>query len=1050
MHTNQAVLENKNFTVYKSSAGSGKTYTLVREYIALALKYKRADELKHILAITFTNKAAAEMKERIVSTLYAFSSGEPKGAAAFMFEDLATTHKVSKQELQLRAQAALDFILHHYSDFAVSTIDKFNHKIIRSFAFDLKLPVNFELATDTEEVLQKAVDELLAQSGKKASLTNVLITFIEDLLEDEKSWNIGKELMLFGNQLFNEDIAYKLDALKNLELEGFLSINKVLNTFMHSFREKVKANGNKAINLLAQHGIDHRNLAGGATAGIGKYFTYLQQFRDDKLRPSATVLKNFESGKLTAGKVSGNDKIKIEHITSALGEIFYENEHLLDAEFEQYKTYKLIKANLFSVAVLNELEKIVIELKQKNNILFISEFNKLISDAIANEPAPYIYEKLGERYRHFLIDEFQDTSVMQWRNILPLVHNSLSQGFFNMLVGDAKQSIYRWRNGEVEQFVQLPKIFSKDEITAQLREQEQSLQLNHHPEVLEINFRSKENIINFNNSFFDFLSNATPYDFTSVYSGASQKVAPNKDGGSVNICLYDGENNARNEWMLNRVLDAVNLCLEKGYQKKDIAIITRSNNDGALIASHLMEQQIDVVSKESLLLNSSAEVRAIIELLRFIDNQANEISIASIRYFLIQHHNFIQTEFSKNNSAAGLLTFFKENEIEFNPDYLTGLPLFELCTELCIMFSLNVNPNAYLKFFLDQIFTFGEHNSSISALIEWWNAKQHKFSIVVPDGVNAVNVLTIHKSKGLQFPIVILPYADLNILSRGIKHWTTLNEEAFPELKYGLFNHGALMNESEYKPMYEEESRKIMLDQLNMMYVAFTRPEEHLFILSGGRRNSMHPYLAQFVAQQNFETQVIHGVQYLSTGVLNAVEKAQPAIDTNEKTTWLPENSAWKKMLKTSGYVVADEARNEFMQYGTVVHLLMAEINNPDETDQLIEKYAVLIERHNLDKEALKNNLLNVFKLASLATYYDGSYLLKKEASILNDQGNLLRPDLIAIKDNTATIIDYKTGEPRSYYSEQLSGYSTLLSQMGYEISARLIVYVDSLQVEQV
>ena len=1050
MLSNYTILENKNFTVYKSSAGSGKTYTLVREYIALALKYKQPDDLKHILAITFTNKAAAEMKERIVSTLHAFSTGEPKGAAAFMFEDLAKTNQVSNLELQERAQAALDFILHHYSDFAVSTIDKFNHKIIRSFAFDLRLPVNFELETDTQDVLQKAVDELLSQSGKNETLTKVLLAYIEDLLQDEKSWNIGKELMLFGNQLFNEDIASKIDALKSLDLEGFLQINKLINAFLNSFKEKVTTIGKEAIDLLVANNVDHSHLAGGASAGIGKYFTYLDQFRDDKLVPSATVRKNFESEKLTAVKVSGNEKRVIEEITGELVNFFNRIEKVLDAEFEKYKTYRLIKANLFSVAVLNEMEKIVVELKQKNNILFISEFNKIISDAIANEPAPYIYERLGERYRHFLIDEFQDTSVMQWRNILPLVHNALSQGFFNMIVGDAKQSIYRWRNGEVEQFVQLPEIFSMNEKSDLLLEQEQSLMLNYKPKVLETNFRSKSNIINFNNTFFEYLSVATAHDFSTVYHQTAQHVAANKAGGSVNICEFTGKGFERPAWMLERVIDAVKLCLMKGYQKKDIAIITRNNKDGALIAAHLMEQEIDVISKESLLLSSSAEVRVIIELLRFIDNPGNEICIAAIRYFLIHHLDFKGSDFSKRNTSASLLAFFKENEIDFRVDYLQCLPLFELCIELNIMFGLNKRANAYLKFFLDQVFGYGQHHSHVSDLLTWWETKQHKFSIVVPDGVDAVNVLTIHKSKGLQFPIVIIPYADLTINSRGIKHWAPMSEPAFPELKYALLNHGAVMSTSAFAPIHAEEGRKATLDQLNMMYVAFTRPEEHLFIISGNRRDSMHKYIAQFVEKQKYEAQVINGVPYMCLGMLNDALQSQATKKTNQAEAWEPENISWKAMLKNTAYVSKDASRQEQLKYGNMIHLLLAEINHPNQIDLLIAKYGKLISDEKLSPTLLKSKLENVFNLLPLQVYFDGSYLLKKEASILSDQGNLSRPDLIAIKDKTATIIDYKTGEPRSTYAAQLQGYSNLLTQMGYEVKERLLVYIDDENVESV
>lgn len=1044
MLANHLVLEQKKFTVYKSSAGSGKTYTLVREYLSLALKFKRSDELKHILAITFTNKAAAEMKERIVSTLHAFSTGKPKGAAAIMFTDLVNTNKIADRELQQRSKAALDFILHHYSDFAVSTIDKFNHKIIRSFAFDLRLPVNFDLETDIEEVLQQAVDGLLAQSGKNESLTKVLLAYIEDLLQDEKSWNIGMELMDFGKQLFDESIAKKINALKALDLESFLTINKTLNTFIFSFRERLVDIGNRALDLLNKNNVDHSNLAGGASSGIGKYFTYLQQFRDDKLEASNSVRNNFQNQKLYATKVKGNERLVIESITTELTSLFQEAENMLEEQFNRYKVYKLIKSNLFSVAVLNELEKLILELKQKNNILFISEFNKIISEAIANEPAPYIYERLGERYRHFLIDEFQDTSVMQWRNLLPLIHNALSQGFFNMIVGDTKQSIYRWRNGEVEQLARLPYLFSEETLTTTMQEQEATLVANHNDQVLRTNFRSKANIVHFNNDFFEFLSDATSHDFSSIYGNSAQETAPNKEGGSVNIGVFEGEGDERLDWMLNRVLENVQCCLENGYQKKDIAIITRGNADGAQIAAFLMDQGIDVISKESLLLSTSAEVRFIVELIKFIENASNEICIASIKYYLIHHLNFKVAPLLQKNSYSTLLAIFNDNGIEFSTEYFKSLPLFELCNELTILFGLHQTSNAYIKFFLDQIFAYGLNHVSISELLKWWEQKGHKFSIIVPDGVNAVNVMTIHKSKGLQYPVVILPYADLSINTRGIKHWVTLNETAFPTLKYALINHGELMSQSNFADLHAEEGRKIMLDQLNMMYVAFTRAEEHLFILSGKRRNSMHQYIEQFVKNNSFNTKEIKGVTYFSVGAIHELQVQKESPETKADSSLVAENISWKSLLQTSGLVYTTARENTKLKYGNLIHKMLSEINHSIDLEPVIKKYSFEIEREKLDINIIKNKLLQVVQHEELKHYFDGTYLIKKESSILNTKGKILRPDFVAIKVEKAAIIDYKTGEPRVEYAAQLKEYADLITQMGYKVEARVVVYVDN------
>jgi ATP-dependent exoDNAse (exonuclease V) beta subunit len=657
---------------------------------------------------------------------------------------------------------------------------------------------------------------------------------------------------------------------------------------------------------------------------------------------------------------------------------------------------------------------------------------------------------LGERYKHFLIDEFQDTSVMQWRNLLPLIHNSLSQGFFNMIVGDTKQSIYRWRNGEVEQFAALPAIYATEEKSDMLLEQEQSLISNYHPQNLITNFRSKEKIIQFNNHFFDFLSKATNHDFSRIYSDAAQLVAKNKEGGSVNIAMFAGEKHDMNDWMLNAVYNNVNRCLEHGYQKKDIAIITRSNYDGAAIAAHLMDFGIDVISKDSLLIGSSAEVRAIIEILRFMDNTANEISIAALRYFFVHHYQFTVAAGQEDNHAASLLNFFKANGIEFYLDYFRSLPLFELCTELAVLFGLNKTPNVYLKFFLDHIFAFGQHHSSPADLLHWWENKGQGLSIIVPDGVDAINIMTIHKSKGLQFPVVILPYADLFIKRTGIKHWCNIDEPEFPELKYALMNHSAGMEATPYAPIYNRESEKIILDQLNMLYVAFTRPEEHLFILSGSRQNGMHTYIEKYVTQHTMQVKEWNGVTYHCTGDMGMLPHQQEKAHETHVHEHNCENTAWRSLLKTSGYQVNNKEQDAQLMYGNLMHILLSEITHPNEVDIIIAKHEKTIQQHQLKSADISHKLKGVFGLEALRNYFDGSYIIKKETSVLNSNGTLLRPDMVAIKDNTAVIIDYKTGEPRIEYTEQLSSYAAVISQMGYAIEKRMIVYVDKPEIAYV
>jgi ATP-dependent exoDNAse (exonuclease V) beta subunit len=737
--------EAKNFTVYKSSAGSGKTYTLVKEYLSIALQCEKPSQLRHILAITFTNKAAAEMKDRIISTLYEFASGN-LGKSQTMFDKIAAEYGIEKNVLVQRSQQSLSYILHHYSDFAVSTIDKFNHKIIRAFAFDLKLPVNFEIEIDTEKVLNAAVDLLLEQAGQNEQLTQLLVNFLDERLDEEKGWNIHKELVKFGSQLFNDNNNEKIDALKSISLNQFYELNKEFTKHIQVFKQTVVNYGAELLQIVSLTGVDIEYFAGGKN-GIVKYMQYLQQFEIAKLEPTPTVQKYFSGDKLYAGKASASDQSSINHVAPQLVNLYNKATSYIEKNKDNFKLYYLVKANLYSLALLNELEKQVIDIKQNEGIILISEFNKIISNAIANEPAPYIYERLGERYHQFLIDEFQDTSVLQWHNMLPLVDNALSQGYFCMIVGDGKQSIYRWRNGEVEQFAQLPKIFSKAEKTKLLLQREGTLERNYDEKFLENNFRSKKEIVEFNNHFFEYLTALKELpDCSSIYNKHVQQFDAKNMGGSVNMQFFEGASDERSDWMLTNILEKILLFKSQHYELNDIAILTRGNNEAAVITEFLLANDVEIISKESLLLSSSAEVQFMVAVLKFLLHHQDEISICAMILYL-QQYKHLNAGVVDGYSQKHLIDFFKANNINFSVETLILLPLYEMVEKIAMIFKLNEKKSPYLLFFKEQVFQFSLKDNNLSNFIDWWQEKENKLSITLPDGMKGINMLTIHKSK---------------------------------------------------------------------------------------------------------------------------------------------------------------------------------------------------------------------------------------------------------------------------------------------------------------
>nr|NQU94195.1 UvrD-helicase domain-containing protein [Bacteroidota bacterium] len=441
-----------SFTVYKSSAGSGKTFTLVKEYLKITLN--QPNKFRNILAITFTNKAANEMKERIITNLKDISSATPdqnSPAIKFLLPELVKETGLSPETITLRANKVLELILHNYADFSICTIDSFVHRIIRTFAHDLNLPINFEVELDTNILIEQTIDFLISEAGKNEKLTKALIKFTETKAEDEKSWHIEKDLKDFAETLMKEDGQIYLEKLRQLNLQDFFNIIKKVNEFIKSTEQTLVKQAQNATSIIKGTNLPNTAFYRGRN-GIAKYFEYIADYRFDKLSPNSFVETTINENKWHGSKTDKDDKIIIDGIKDNLIEIYNNIQDILAENYDEYNLFLMLKRKLYPMAVLSEIEKVLVKIKSENNIVHISEFNKRIADIVLNEPVPFIYERLGERYNHFLLDEFQDTSVLQWQNLLPLLDNSLAEGNFNMIVGDGKQAIYRWRSGEVEQF----------------------------------------------------------------------------------------------------------------------------------------------------------------------------------------------------------------------------------------------------------------------------------------------------------------------------------------------------------------------------------------------------------------------------------------------------------------------------------------------------------------------------------------------------------------------------------------------------------------------
>ncbi len=999
------------------------------------------------------------MKERIVKALkelaeddYTNISSGTKTLLGILKEHqkLNSEKQLDDTIIRLRAKNILTAILHNYSDFAIGTIDAFVHKVVRTFAFDLKIPMSFDIEMDDEKLLTQAIDLLIAQIGNDERLTKALIEFTESKTDDEKSWHIEQDLMMFAKNLLNEEGAIYIDKLKDLSVDDFFQIRETLFKEIKSFETKVIAEAAKGIALIKKYGLTAKQFYQG-DKGIAGYFEKLAEGRFDKINPNSYVQSTAGEDKWSAGKITGDEKAAIESIKGQLLDIFNDIQVIKDEDYSEYMLFTLINKNMYSLAVLNEIEKLLTLYKTENNVVHISEFNKMIAKIVLNEPIPFIYERLGEKYNNYLIDEFQDTSVLQFQNLLPLIDNSLAHGFFTMLVGDGKQAIYRWRGGEVEQFAKLPEVYAHNENPLVL-EREDALKRNYNPQVLNKNFRSKREIIEFNNALFRTLSGKLTAKYKGIYDDLEQEFRPENSGGYVQVEFIE----EKEEWFdqnLTRTYELVMHLLSANYQLKDIAILVRKNTDGSEIANHLTKNNIPVISSDSLLLSNSAEVGFLNAILKFLSNSSDEIVHAEIlEYFVaarfVPEKNIDEMIRIKNKS--NLSAFIRTIAPEFNVTELSKMALYELAEELIRMFKLNARPNAYIQFYLDEVLNYSiKKNNNLEDFIEYWEEKKTKASLVIPRGMDAVSIMTIHRSKGLEFPVVILPFSNARVSNGKNNLWIDLDNEKIPNMPSALVPTNEGLKETEYGDLYEDEKSKSLLDSMNVLYVGLTRAEERMYIIAD--KPSKNPAnmgkvsdMLAFYYQSTGEWSETRTVYSFGTETNHIQHKHSAQLSNFELSTF--NSNKWRegiKMRKAAAGIWNTNMAETKKDYGVMVHTALARIKTLTDIEKAVN--GMLAEGLVNTEEGLHlhETLKKIIALPKLVPFFQNDLIIKNEMEVIDMNGEMFRPDRVVITNKSAVIIDYKTGAESPKHKKQIIQYGDLLSQMGYTVTEKLLVYIE-------
>jgi ATP-dependent exoDNAse (exonuclease V) beta subunit len=1041
-----------SFQVYNASAGSGKTFTLVKEYLKILLISDNPYKFQQILAVTFTNKAAGEMKERVIENLHLFSKKKSNDMLPMICEET----NLSEAIIFSRAKNILEALFQNYSAFSITTIDSFTHKLIRTFAYDLGLPLSFEVEMDAESLLNEAVDVVISKIGDEEQLTNLLVNYSIQKLEDDKTWDISNELKSFAKIILNENHAVHLKLLQETSVDDFKLLKEKLQKENKIIEEKFAIIGNKALNIIEKSNLEIIDFSYGGE--LPKHFIKLQKLKrlkPEDLKFEGRLNTTIEENKnIFSGKCSPVSKQIIEDIKEELKKYYEDSKNVYNQDYAQYVLNNLIIESLIPLAVLNHIHKALQELKKENNILLNAEFNQIISDTIKNEPAPFIYERIGEKFRYYFIDEMQDTSELQWQNLIPLIDNAISsenelgeKGKL-LLVGDAKQSIYRWRGGKAAQFIGL----STEEVSKNPFSSSRKI------EKLDTNYRSYSEIIDFNNNLFSYTSNyLTNENYRALYNeGNNQEFNKNK-GGYVQVSFVENQNEDEEKGLVypKKVAEIID-NLDDSFEKNDVCVLVRTRKQGIAVADYLSEKGIEIISSETLLLKNSVKVSFILDLLNTIQHPQNKEHKIKLLYFLYDNLKISEPkhDFFSNFIELDLVPFFeklKKYQIFFNYHEFNQYPFYEGFEYIIRSFKLSPKSDSNIQFFLDVVFEFQQKNQgSIAEFLEFWELKQDALSIVAPEAKNAVRIMTIHKAKGLEFPVVIFPY-DIDIYRQiNPKVWYAL--ESSKSVKSVLVNYSKKLNYvgEQGKNLFEKRREELELDNFNILYVALTRAVEQLYIISGKSTTSKK--------EENIRTTSGLFINYLKESEVWDVEKSdycfgnanRVKIPSKEKGTTLTQNNfisySWKNhniSIVQNSSVLWDTDQGIAIVYGNLIHEILSKIKTKGDILEVIDQYVykgiINQEKH---KEILK--ILNeLIHHKQLSKYFDQNNLVYNEREIITVDKKTFIPDRLIFRNNKVTIIDYKTGKPEKEHHQQILNYAAALQNLNYAIDKRLLVYIN-------
>ena len=809
--------------------------------------------------------------------------------------------------------------------------------------------------------------------------------------------------------------------------------------------------GNEVLSFIETSGVQLSDFA--YTGEYPKHFqklTKLRFLKFDDLKFDARLNTVIEDGKnLFAGKASAASKDTIQEISEQLRLYYYQSKDLYNRTYSSYLLNKITLKSIIPLAVLNNVNSELNNIKEDNNIRLNAEFNQLISDNIKNEPAPFIYERIGQRFQHYFIDEMQDTSVLQWQNLIPLIENALAQENSNLLlVGDGKQAIYRWRGGKAEQFIDL----GSNEVNP----------FNIQKEIknLETNYRSYSEIIKFNNTFFSHTANFLHNEsYKNLFLQGNVQLENAKKGGFVSLSFLEKEEEKEDEKVKypKKVLEKINQ-LKEDFYLNEICVLTRTKKDGIAVADYLSENGISIISSETLLLKNNSKINFIIDFLYSIQNTNDEEKRFEVLYFLHEHLKLKvpKNEFFKKHiklTNASIFENLKSYGISFNFSVFQQVPFYEKIEEIIRGFKLVNSSNAYVQFFLDVVLEQQRKATDIGDFLEFWELKKDKLSIVASENTNAVQVMTIHKSKGLEFPVVIFP-CDVNIYKQiNPKIWfdDLPKEYDFKELLIDYKKDLSLINARGLE-IYNQQREELELDNFNLLYVSLTRAVEQLHVItekkiSANGVENMNHYSGVFInylKEQNLWQEDRLEYNFGNIERTKNKEVTESLAEIHQKfisTPWQEHNI----VLLASASKLWDTAQGKAIDFGNLFHEMLSKIITKNDVNSVIIQYHQKGFINEIQLKLIKEMMYLVVDHPKLAVYFSDKVTVFNEREIVDFDNQVVIPDRLVFNHlNEVTVIDYKTGSASSEHHQQLLKYERVLKSMDFKVGKKLLVYINA------